>query len=176
MSEGKSKGVISLRKKKTGTRPKISAPTLISAPSNDSIPTFKAPNWDPSQNGSSTSLAIPAPRPRPSISGSTDRTADLVKRRYSTRFAQPQDNGEGPPSIPGLPQLPAQYRQPTSRPPSSKSSRAGRSPERRTALPIKVDLKAFRDAHLQPEQCIFPQDFHTTDAPFTVHVHDIDLL
>jgi hypothetical protein len=150
MSEGKSKGVLSLRKKKTVTRPKISAPTLISAPSNDSTTSLRAPTLAPSQSGSASNLSVP--QPRPSING-TDKTADLVKRRYSTRFAQPQDS-ELPPPVPGLPQLPAQY---ASEPPGRKSGRSpARSPNRREGgQRINIDLKPLRDPHLQPEQCPF---------------------
>lgn len=153
MSEGKSKGVISLRKKKTVTaRPKISAPQqIVSNPSSDSIPSLHAPVWTPSQNLSpsqnTSQTSLPIPRPRPSISGGTDKTADLVKRRYSTRFAQPQDN-ELPPPIPGLPQFPAQY---ASKPPSSRS---GRSPDRRReGQHIPINVKALTDPHLKPDQC-----------------------
>ena len=145
MSEEKTKGIISLRKKKTtATRPKISAPIITSQP-NDSTPSLRAPNWNPSQNASDASL--PIPRPRPSISG-TDRTADLVKRRYSTRFAQPSQDSESIPPIPGVPRLPASYA------PSKASSRAARSPERRPGQRLRIDVKTMRDPLLQPEQYV----------------------
>lgn len=143
----KAKGVVSLRKKKTVVnRPKISAPQqIVTNQSNESVPTLNAPNWNPSVNGSNTTLPIPAPspRPRPSING-TDRTADLVKRRYSTRFAQPTDDGL---PIPGIPQLPAQYAS------SVRSGRSNRSPERAPGQRIRIDLKALRDPNLLPDKC-----------------------
>jgi len=148
MSEEKTKGgIISLRKKKTvTTRPKISAPIISSQSVNESTPQLRVPDWNPPPRND-TESDVPAPRPRPSISGgTTDRTADLVKRRYSTRFAQPHDN-ELPPPIPGIPQLPRNYAS------SKASSRAGRSPDRRDGQRLRLDLKALRDAHLQPEQC-----------------------
>lgn len=171
-------GIKSLRKKKNVARPKISAPQQIvtnnlgngstsslNAPSpsiNAPSPTqlappspslqLRTPNWGTShQNASDSNLSIPipspTPRPRPSVNG-TDKTADLVKRRYSTRFAQAQDDGLTPP-IPGVPRLPAQYAA------SAHSSRSGRSPERAPGQRIKVDVKALRDPALMPDKCPF---------------------
>lgn len=211
MSEEK-KGIISLRRKKTTVRPKISAPQqIISGPSTDNAaPIPNTLQWDAAshvQDGSdfasntikpitsrtsndnananpnnnstnstnstsiaSNTLAVPIPRPRPSISGG-DRTADLVKRRYSTRFAQPQDNELAPP-MPSIPGLPAQY--PAAKPPS----RDGRSPERRAGQPLTIDLKALRDPQLQPEQCAFLSPFVSESflslPSLFIHIH-IDL-
>jgi hypothetical protein len=147
MSEEKSKG-ISLRKKKTTTtRPKISAPVIISQP-NESTPSLLAPDWNPSRNGSESGVSVS--RARLSTNG-PDRTADLVKRRYSTRFAQYPVDTESPPPMPGVPAIPQLATKYAS---SKASSRGNRSPERREGQRIKVDLKAFRDPDLQAEQCV----------------------
>src|SRR5436190_21894214 len=101
----KSKG-ISLRKNRSG-KPKISAP--ISGPLPAGIAAGQLP---PSIDGAGLPSG-PRPRERPQ---NGDRTADLVKRRYSTRFALTQDIGDGPPQLPTVPSIPGQFAvQPPSR-------------------------------------------------------------
>nr|OQO15490.1 hypothetical protein B0A51_17115 [Rachicladosporium sp. CCFEE 5018] len=137
MSEDK-KG-LSLRRKKTTARPTISAPRQIQPRdrSEDS-------RWD-AQTTSSL---------RPSMHGgvSADKTSDLVKRRYSTRFANgiPQD---GAPPIPAMPSLPSQYARAQSRGDSRSPSRDGRSLSRgRTGL--KVDGRALQDPNMQADKYV----------------------
>ncbi|KAK4988340.1 exocyst complex component exo84 [Elasticomyces elasticus] len=140
MSEEKSKG-ISLRKKKS-TRPKISAPKQIST---DSVPAVVAVQESGQQdNGSSIRPAVP--RVRPGMGG--DNTTDLVKRRYSTRFAQlPLAQDGSVPPVPSMPALPKQYQ-------SSSPSRDGAALERTETSRLRVDINALRDSNLQPEQYV----------------------
>lgn len=140
MSEERGKG-ISLRKKKS-VRPKISAPRQI-------VPdeTLTDSKWEgPALQRSETSTS--SIRGRPSIAGTTDRTADLVKRRYSTRFVggYPGQDAQPPPPIPAMPQMPAQYA-------AARPSKEGRSPDRKGGQQVAVDAGALRDPRLQPEQC-----------------------
>lgn len=156
--EGKSKG-ISLRKKKS-TRPKISAPKQIipqesntsapTVPSVPSVPGLQPPQWNDgaSRKSSETQASV---RGRPSMGG-PDRTADLVKRRYSTRFVNlPSEAGLAPP-VPSVPQIPGQYGLGISSSRSPSRDGQGRSPDR-GGQKVKVDVKALRDSNLQPEQC-----------------------
>ena len=121
---------LTLRKKGT-KRPQISAPRQISGP--------VSARQAPSANGNSLDI----PREKAQQSGAT---ADLVKRRYSTRFNQLPDFSAGAPPIPGLPQIPPQF-----------GSSRGPSPRRpgtaSTSGPIDLDLKALQDPNLKPEQC-----------------------
>jgi hypothetical protein len=149
MSEDK-KG-LSLRRKKTTTRPTISAPRQIQPRdrSNDS-------GWDAPTTGSS--LSVPRPREtRPSIASGMsggDTTSDLVKRRYSTRFAAPQDaTGGFVPPMPALPNIQAQYARERSRGGSKSPSKGTRSPSRGPA-PLKVDPRALADPKLQAEKYV----------------------
>ncbi|KAK6431399.1 exocyst complex component exo84 [Oleoguttula sp. CCFEE 5521] len=137
MSEDK-KG-LSLRRKKTTARPTISAPRQIQPRdrSEDS-------RWDAQTTSSVT----------PSLHGgaSADKTSDLVKRRYSTRFAHgiPQD---GAPPIPAMPSLPSQYARAQSRGDSRSPSRDGRSMSRgRTGL--MVDARALQDPNMQADKYV----------------------
>jgi len=151
MSE-KAKGIVSLRKKKTTTkRPQISAPRqIVSAQPDDSTPSLHPPplqhtqssDTAPRNNSQSSQASQPVPRPRPSLGG-PDRTADLVKRRYSTRFANYPQEAERAPSVPNIPHHLAQ-------------SRPNRSPDRRAAPgePIRVDVNALRNPDLQPDQYV----------------------
>ncbi|KAK6007971.1 hypothetical protein QM012_004785 [Aureobasidium pullulans] len=148
MSE-KAKGIVSLRKKKTTKRPQISAPRQIvpTQPDDSTTPSLHPPPLQHSQSSdtaprsnsqtSQTTLAVP--RPRPSLGG-PDRTADLVKRRYSTRFANYPQDAERTPSVPNIPAHLAQ-------------SRPNRSPDRRGER-IRVDINALRDPDLQPDQYV----------------------
>jgi len=149
MSEEK-KG-LSLRRKKTTTRPTISAPRQIQ-PRDRSTDS----GWDKDKTGSN--LAVPRPREtRPSIASgmsSGDTTSDLVKRRYSTRFAAPQDASGGfVPPMPALPNIPAQYARDRSRGGSKSPTRGARSPSRGPA-PLKVDPRALADPKLQAEKYV----------------------
>ncbi|KAH0411006.1 putative exocyst complex component Exo84, partial [Aureobasidium melanogenum] len=166
MSE-KAKGIVSLRKKKTTKRPQISAPRqIVPTQQNDSTPSLQPPPLQHSQSSdtaprnnsqtSQTSLAVP--RPRPSLGG-PDRTADLVKRRYSTRFANYPQDAERAPSVPNIPAHLAQ-------------SRPNRSPDRRGER-IRVDINALRDPDLQPDQyvSILLQDASESD----IHAYQQDL-
>lgn len=149
MSEEK-KG-LSLRRKKTTTRPTISAPRQIQ-PRDRSTDS----GWDKDKTGSN--LAVPRPREtRPSIASgmsSGDTTSDLVKRRYSTRFAAPQDASGGfVPPMPAVPNIPAQYARDRSRGGSKSPTQGARSPSRGPA-PLKVDPRALADPKLQAEKYV----------------------
>ncbi|WPH04674.1 exocyst complex component exo84 [Acrodontium crateriforme] len=157
MSDEKShlKG-LSLRRKKTvrpslATRPTISAPRQISAPRDPSIDGNSSRNPSVWSNDSEA-----RPRePRPSISG-RDNTSDLVKRRYSTRFAAPgqQQDGMVPP-IPAMPAMPAQYADTMSRSPPKTIQ--PRNPDReRYAGPgkLRIDMRAMRDPNLAAEKYV----------------------
>lgn len=137
----KSKG-ISLRKKRSA-RPTISAPKQISAPLPAGISAGQSIQSRPAANSSGLPSG-PRPRERPQ---NGDRTADLVKRRYSTRFAQlPQDYGAGAPPMPAMPSMPSQF---AVQPPS-------RDGQKSSGQKIKVDTKSLRDPSLQPEKCTLP--------------------
>ncbi|KAK5132312.1 hypothetical protein LTR08_009220 [Meristemomyces frigidus] len=161
----KSKG-ISLRRKKT-TRPTISAPRQITLADQQRRPPSPARSadsrnpstWETQTNASDATknLAVPGARARPSLGG--EKTSDLVKRRYSTRFvtgAQQThwaDGGLVPP-VPSMPSLPSQYAQGRKSGDSRSPSRgAGRSPERpgstTQAGPLHVDIRAIKDGNLQ---------------------------
>ncbi|KAK4574605.1 exocyst complex component exo84 [Recurvomyces mirabilis] len=166
MSDEKGSKGISLRRKKTTARPTISAPRQIGAPQQqqrrDASADSRNPStWDTqSTHSAQTGLSVPTPG-RPSISG--DKTSDLVKRRYSTRFAggQPQygvNGGDGGlvPSVPSVPNIPSQYKQQGQGRPSQDSrspSRDGRSPEHGRG-PLRVDARALKDPNLQAEKYV----------------------
>lgn len=139
MSEEK-KG-LSLRRKKT-TRPTISAPKQISHARERSADSRNPSVWT---NGSDATG-------RPSLNVTGDKTSDLVKRRYSTRFTGgvPQQDGLAPP-VPAMPNLPAQYARSRSRDDSRSPSRDGRSPERGR---LTVDPRALKDPNLQAEKYV----------------------
>lgn len=142
---------LSLRRKKTTTRPKISAPQQLQrAPaSNDS-------RWDAQTTASSqTGVSVSSREPRPTLAGTTgDKTSDIVKRRYSTRFTGAQDFGfGGQGNVPAVPSLPSQYARP--RPSQDKSpSRDGRDRSRDGSGKLKVDLRALNDNNLQAEKYV----------------------
>ncbi|KXT12862.1 hypothetical protein AC579_5386 [Pseudocercospora musae] len=152
MSESKG---ISLRRKKTTatTRPKISGPINSTA---SSIQQSREPST--SRNNSTWTVgsqdAASQLRERPRLGGDT---SELVKRRYSTRFAggMPQD-GPAPP-MPAMPAMPAQYASSMARPDTARpsTSRGGASPEReRGKGKLQVDMRALKDAHLQAEKYV----------------------
>lgn len=151
MSE-RSKG-ISLRKKR-GDKPKKGAPPTISAPRQISAPmpagagiAVPSPqnSGRPSTESSRSRNRVDAPQPqqRPQRA---DRTADLVKRRYSQKItALPSDFGNGAP-MPDMPQIPNQYR-------DRSQPRDGRPPGSSDGRVLRVDMKALRDPNLRAEQC-----------------------
>ncbi|KAF2473772.1 uncharacterized protein BDR25DRAFT_332567 [Lindgomyces ingoldianus] len=147
MAEERGKG-ISLRKKRT-VKPKgakeISAPRQISAPMPAGLAAATvSSNGRPSNESSRSARKMDAPRERPKRA---DKTADLVKRRYSQRITQlPSDFGAGAP-MPALPQVPSQYR-------DAPPSRDGRPPGSSDGRALKVDMKALRDPNLRPEQYV----------------------
>jgi len=149
----KSKG-ISLRKKRVKDKkkaaPTISAPRQISAPlpagANVAAPsiTSSRPSTESSRSRQNRG---DVPRERPQRA---DKTADLVKRRYSQKITTlPSDFGNGP--MPDMPQIPSQYRdksQPRDvRPPPNGVEKRGGS---------MVDMKALNDPNLRAEQCEMP--------------------
>ncbi|KAF1993009.1 exocyst complex component EXO84 [Amniculicola lignicola CBS 123094] len=147
MSDDRGKG-ISLRKKRTpkpgkGGAKEISAPRQISAPMPTGLAATTLSSGRPSNESSRSGRRPDAPRERP---GRADKTADLVKRRYSQKITQlPRDFGNGAP-MPAMPQIPNQFRERTpqrgdGRPPGTSDGRA-----------LKVDVNALRDPNLRPEQ------------------------
>ncbi|TLD37968.1 hypothetical protein E2P81_ATG03643 [Venturia nashicola] len=132
----KSKG-ISLRKKRT-VKPKISAPKQISGP----LPSGLTGNGQPRAGPGSglPNAQISRERPRDG-----NKTADLVKRRYSTKLGTdwPTDFSAGAPPVPSLPQIPSQF---AVQPPAKDDQ----SSEQR----LKVDPKALADPNLRPEQYV----------------------
>ena len=98
----------------------------------------------PSSTGStatkaSSQLKVPAAQERLKPGGAT---SDIIKKRYSIRYAQTPDFGAGAPPIPGLPSIPPQFAQPTIKEESTK-----------TAASQGVDVKALRDPTLAAEDC-----------------------
>lgn len=157
MSEEKGKG-ISLRKSKKrsdkskkGGPPVISAPRQISAPMPAGFGGAKLPSVQnsgrPSNESSRSGQRLDAPRPRerPQRPGQ-DKTADLVKRRYSQKITQlPSDFGNGMP-LPDLPQIPSQFR-------DAPPSRDGRPPGSSDGRSFKPDRRQLADDNLKPDQC-----------------------
>jgi hypothetical protein len=132
---------VSLRQKRTG-KLKISAPTLISAPASataSSVDLPSRPSTRGTANSSVPSLATPRPRDR----SREDKTTDLVKRRYSTRFNNPPDLSTDPDAVPTLPSIPSQY---AVQPPSRGSDVSRRAP--------KLDPKMLKDPNFQAEDCL----------------------
>ncbi|KAF1838102.1 hypothetical protein BDW02DRAFT_627436 [Decorospora gaudefroyi] len=154
MSE-KQKG-ISLRKKrgdksKKNAPPTISAPRQISAPMPAGVAAASLPGSGRPSNESSRSRTrqdAPQPQPQPQARQQRpDKTADLVKRRYSQKITTlPADFGNGAP-MPDMPQMPAQYRAKSrtreERPSGSSNGRA-----------LKVEMNALRDPNLRVEQYV----------------------
>ena len=126
--EGKN---FSLRQKKPKRIP-TSGPKAISGP----ITTASQP---------STSSRAPT---RPNINGRSDtgavNTADLVKRRYSTRFTQPLDfNSSNAPPVPSVPSLPSGYG-------GQSQTRIGAAAGK--TQKISVDASTLKDPNLQTDK------------------------
>ncbi|KAH6614131.1 Cullin repeat-like-containing domain protein [Boeremia exigua] len=141
----KQKGM-SLRKKRgvksKKTAPTISAPRQISAPMPTALPQASRPSQDSARDRSR------GPDDRQQRARA-DRTADLVKRRYSQKVMQlPSDfPGAGAP-MPALPPLPSQYRD---RDPSQTRDRDDRPADARS---LRVDMRVLRDPNLQADQYV----------------------
>lgn len=150
----KSKG-ISLRKKRDKDKkkppPTISAPRQISAPmpagAGIAAPSISSggggrPSTDSSRSRHNRG---DVPRERPQRA---DKTADLVKRRYSQKITTlPSDFGNGP--MPDMPQIPMQFRE-------KDPARENRPPAGGDGRGLRVDMKALRDPNLRAEQCKVP--------------------
>ena len=126
-------------RKKTGRSQKTIDPKKISAPvpiaDTQAIPSHLKPS-------SHSSRKLDAPRERPQQG---DKTADLVKRRYSTKLNQvPQDFNLNAPPVPVLPAQ-GQYGQTQ----AAGSSSRQKSSERRR---LKADLKFLTDPKYTKEE------------------------
>jgi hypothetical protein len=143
MSEERSKG-ISLRKKRT-QRVKEGASSLrkqISAPLPAGVAATQQNSGRPSQESNRSARKLDVPRERPQRA---DKTAELVKRRYSQKIPALTDFGNGAP-VPSLPQMPSQYRR-------APPSRDGRPPGSSDGRALEVDMRALQDPELEPTQC-----------------------
>lgn len=136
---------ISLRKKRSATRPKISAPQQINSSALEKI-TERRPQLPDILTSSSLSV----PRERSQAQGNS---ADYVKRRYSTKLTQlPKETSA--PSVPGIPNR-YQSRSPVRNPPRGNSFGGEK---------IVVDLAALQRSDLQTDQCEPPH--HASFMPF----------
>jgi hypothetical protein len=139
---------ISLRQKRTG-KLKISNPTLISAPraaTTNTVEIASVSSQRQTPNGSTTTLASTATRPRERTRD--DRTADLVKRRYSTRLTGAQDLGLPDEPVPSLPSIPKQFTIP---PPSRDGGSSIRSFRNQG-----VDIAILNDPNFDADECKYP--------------------
>ncbi|KAF2829220.1 hypothetical protein CC86DRAFT_444362 [Ophiobolus disseminans] len=148
----KSKG-ISLRKKrdkdKKKAAPAISAPRQISAPMPAGAtvaPSITSSTRPSTESSRSRQNRGDAPQQRPQRA---DKTADLVKRRYSQKITTlPGDFGNGP--MPDMPQIPSQYRD-RSQPRDARPLASGGGGEGRA---LRLDMKALHDPNLRAEQYV----------------------
>ncbi|KAI4151687.1 MAG: hypothetical protein LQ341_000862 [Variospora aurantia] len=122
----------SLRQKKSSRRPAISAPKQLSNQSTTAHSTFQASHR---VNGLEEKPTH-ANTERPSRPG--EKTADLIKRRYSTRFAQLPDFDQA--DAPPLPNGRLQTENPKLNLPVSGSAHS-----------VNVDVAALKDPKLDPE-------------------------
>ncbi|KAL1877834.1 hypothetical protein VTK73DRAFT_8361 [Phialemonium thermophilum] len=138
ISEEKSR--ISLRSGgKRKARPTISAPRQITGPG---IPD-EGPRRSTGKDVASEATPLPRARPPPQGSG---KTADLVKRRYSTRFNNlPTDFDPTVPPVPLL-QSADKYEASRDRRTAPSSRGGGQAPQ--------IDIKALRDPRLVPDQYV----------------------
>ncbi|KAJ9161869.1 Exocyst complex component EXO84 [Coniochaeta hoffmannii] len=139
MSEDRSR--ISLRSgpKRKG-RPTISAPRQISSP----IPQGEVPPRGPSIPRTAAPDVTPPPRARPLPV--SEKTSDLVKRRYSTRFNNLPEGFD--PTAPPIPTLPNLDKYDPGR------DRRGAPPSRGGGSAPAVDIKTLRDPNLVPDQYV----------------------
>ncbi|KAF2482995.1 hypothetical protein BDY17DRAFT_323761 [Neohortaea acidophila] len=175
MSDEKSKG-ISLRRKKT-TRPTISGPRLLSHTSQERDQSQTTWETGSTASGSNANLTVPGEGGR---GGAGEKTSDLVKRRYSTRFAGgiPQPDG----AVPSVPNIPTQYARSMrsgSRDDGDRSqSRDGgpRSPARSIASNagrLQVDMRALKEPNLQPDKYIQSILSDATEVDIRAYVQDL---
>ncbi|KAF1846579.1 uncharacterized protein K460DRAFT_406777 [Cucurbitaria berberidis CBS 394.84] len=149
MSE-KQKG-ISLRNKrvkppKKGGPPTISAPRQISAPMPTgtgpaTLANSTRPSNDSSRSRQNRGDVSRERQPR------ADKTADLVKRRYSQKITALPSDFLNAATMPDMPQIPSQYRE-------KSQTREGRPPGSSDGRVLKVDMKALRDPNLRAEQYV----------------------
>lgn len=141
---------LTLRSKSRRQRPQISAPKPISGPL---PPNTRAP--DAGQG------ALPTGKDR---APQNDATADLVKRRYSSRFNAPGDFETNVPPVPSLPpQIPGGgFGGLPVTTPAEQPSPADGGP---SSAP-KVDLNVLRDPSLPVERCAC---FSFPDPCLTIH-------
>ena len=140
---------LSLRKKRNKD-PKRAAPkeisnprAQISAPMPIGLSQTQSSSSRPSQESQRSAQRLDAPRARPQR---PDKTAELVKRRYSQKItALPADFGNGAP-MPALPQIPSQFR-------DAPPSRDGRPPGSSDGRGLRVNPKALQDPNLQADKC-----------------------
>ncbi|KAF1990793.1 hypothetical protein K402DRAFT_324377 [Aulographum hederae CBS 113979] len=153
----KSRG-ISLRKKRTVKQPKGSAPRKA--------PQISAPLPTGVQNSLTSLQGQPNPRQRDAQAGAVvppepppvprekprdnDKTADLVKRRYSTRFTNfPSDLGSnGMPPLPPMPGMPQKYAV------QAPQGRDGPTPRGGVGDRIRIDERALRDPTLRADDYV----------------------
>ncbi|KAJ4379873.1 exocyst complex component exo84 [Didymella sp. IMI 355093] len=160
MSE-KQKG-ISLRKKRGDkskkNAPTISAPRQISAPMPAGAAAALAGSGRPSQDSSRSRSRGPGGEGNGSTNSQqrqrADKTADLVKRRYSQKVMQlPGDfPGNGAP-MPDMPPIPSQFRD------KERDRERDRDRDRDKSQPrdgpaLTLDMRALRDPNLQAEQYV----------------------
>ncbi|KIW01909.1 uncharacterized protein PV09_06750 [Verruconis gallopava] len=145
-SDEKEKRGISLRKKRT-VKPKISAPKQISGPLPINASTDSLSNSSVRTKNSVERPGLPgAPKPRPRPQNG-DTTADLIQRRYSTRFANlPPDFDASAPPVPSVPKITGSF---AVQPPS----RDGR-PSTDSGTRIQIDIKALSNPGLKPDQYV----------------------
>ncbi|KAI9821904.1 MAG: exocyst complex component exo84 [Pycnora praestabilis] len=137
--EEKSKG-ISLRRKRT-KKPNISAPKSTSFRGDVARSATDRPVETDGKGDGRSHLGVP--RERPQLGG---QTSDLVKRRYSTRFTQGTvDWTVGAPPVPSVPSIPNQF---------GGQQAAGRGGPFGLSHAISVDINAFKDPSLRPEQYV----------------------
>ncbi|KAF2672139.1 hypothetical protein BT63DRAFT_438002 [Microthyrium microscopicum] len=175
----------SLRQKRTG-KLKISNPTLISAPkaANNTIDLKEAASR-PSTASTTATTATSATRNRDGLPGSlqagaggpagglpggprarprnTDQTADLVKRRYSTRFQPQQDLGDAAPPVPSMPSMPKRYAQPL-----QEETSEGRV--------ITVDPTVLQDGKYDPDRYVTAELRDATAADITLFQRELQRL
>ncbi|GAD97740.1 exocyst complex component Exo84, putative [Paecilomyces variotii No. 5] len=113
-------------------RPQISAPKPISGP----LPS----------NSKASGASLPSgPREKPQQNGAT---ADLVKRRYSTRFNQVPDLDANAPPVPSVPALPGAFGGRDASPAGQEGAAPGPSAS------LRVDLSALRDPSLPVDKYV----------------------